>query len=341
MKKIKIGNKCIGENQSVFIIAEIGSNHNQDIKTAKKLIDAAVWAGADAVKFQSIRYDELYLDKKTNSGIRKLFKQIQLRENWHKELFNYCGKKGILFFSAPTYLKAVDILEELEVKLYKIASPQTATFPQLIEKIARLKKPIIMSTGYCTLKEVDRAVKIVEKIENKKLALLHCISQYPTRPESANLEFIKTLKKIYNIPVGFSDHTLCWEITVASVAMGADIIEKHITLSRNQKGPDHFFALEPDKFEKMIKSIRIIEKSVSKETKLRISRKEAKILGKIKMRVLAKHNLPKGKKLKLTKDIIFRRDTEGIDAWKIYSTKKLRLKRNIKKNQSIRAVDLY
>jgi len=141
LKSFKIGEKFIGKGKT-FIIAEIGSNHNQNIDTAKKLIDVAVEAGADAVKFQSIKYDKLYIQKE-NTEMEKLFKKIQLRENWYKELFDYCRTKQILFFSAPTYIEAVDALEKVNVKLYKIASPQTATFPQLIERIAVLKKPII------------------------------------------------------------------------------------------------------------------------------------------------------------------------------------------------------
>jgi len=259
LKSFKIGEKFIGKGKT-FIIAEIGSNHNQNIDTAKKLIDVAVEAGADAVKFQSIKYDKLYIQKE-NTEMEKLFKKIQLRENWYKELFDYCRTKQILFFSAPTYIEAVDALEKVNVKLYKIASPQTATFPQLIERIAVLKKPIIMSTGYCTLEEIDRVVKIVKRIGNNKLTLLHCISEYPTNPKEVNLKFIQTLKHVYKVPVGFSDHTLGWEIALAAVAIGADTIEKHLTLSRNQKGPDHFFALEPKEFKRMVKDIRTVEES--------------------------------------------------------------------------------
>lgn len=341
MKNIKIGNKFIGDNYPVFIIAEIGSNHNQNINTAKKLIDIAVRSGADAVKFQSLKYEELYSHNKLNKGIKKLFKQIELKEDWYNELFNYCSKKQILFFSAPTYLKAIDILENIKVKLYKIASPQTISSPHLIEKIASLNKPIIMSTGFCTFKEIDRAVALVKKTGNNKLALLHCVSLYPTKPEETNLKFIGTLKKIYHFPVGFSDHTLGWKVTIAAVAIGANIIEKHLTLSRKQKGPDHSFSLEPDEFGEMIKNIRLVEKTIGKGYKLKISKREAKMLNKIRIGILAKRNLIKGEKLNLKKDLIFSRDSKGIDVWKIYSSKEFKLKRNIKKNQPIQTVDLY
>ncbi len=330
-KNFKIGRKIIGGDKS-FIIAEIGSNHNQSIDTAKKLIDIVVESGADAVKFQSIKYDELYIPDK-DSGMESLFEQIQLKEEWYEELWSYCDKKGTLFFSAPTYLRAVDFLEKLDIKLYKIASPQTATFPQLIEKITVLKKPIIMSTGYCTLEEIDRAVKLVEKTDDKKLALLHCISEYPTKPEIANLNFIQTLKDAYNIPVGFSDHTLGWEVTLAAVALGADIIEKHVTLSRSQKGPDHFFSLEPDEFKKMVKDIRTVKESIGSGIKLQITENEIKMLNKIRMKAVANHDIFKGTKLNKEKDIIFRRNINGIDAWEIYRAHILNAKRDIKEGE--------
>ncbi|MBA7580652.1 N,N'-diacetyllegionaminic acid synthase [subsurface metagenome] len=333
LKNFRIGKKLIGKGK-IFIIAEIGSNHNQNIDTAKKLIDVAVEAGADAVKFQSIKYDMLYI-KKENTETEKLFEKIQLKEDWHKELFDYCRTKQILFCSAPTYLEAVDILERINVKLYKIASPQTATSPQLIEKIAKLRKPIIMSTGYCTLEEIDRAVKIVEKMGNNKLTLLHCISEYPTNPKEVNIKFIQTLKQVYKVPVGFSDHTLGWEITLAAVAIGADIIEKHITLSRNQKGPDHFFALEPKEFKRMVEDIQTVEESIGNGVKLKITTNETKILNKIRMKAIAKNDISKGAKLNKKEDIIFRRINRGMDAWEIYRACNLIVRRNIKKGEPL------
>lgn len=329
-KSFKIGEKVIGRGET-FIIAEIGSNHNQDIKTAKNLIDVSAELGADAVKFQSINYDQLYACREEDNETKRLFEQIKLREDWYEEFSRYCDKKKIVFFSAPTYLKSVDILKRLNVKLYKIASPQTATYPQLIEKIAGLDKPIIMSTGYCTSEQIDRAVEIVRKSGNEKLALLHCISEYPLDSKNANLKFIQTLKDTYNAPVGFSDHTLGWVITIAAVAMGADIIEKHITLSRSQEGPDHFFALEPAEFEKMVKDIRAVEESIGGGTRLQITEDESETLNKIRMRAIAGRDILKGAKLSKSEDIIFRRDNDGIDAWEIYEACNLIAERNIKK----------
>jgi N,N'-diacetyllegionaminate synthase len=192
-----------------------------------------------------------------------------------------------------------------------------------------------MSTGYCTLEEIDRAVKIVEEAGNEKLALLHCISEYPAKPRDVNLEFIQTLKQAYNIPVGFSDHTLGWKVTLAAVAKGADIIEKHITLSRDSDGPDHYFAVEPPELEEMIKDIRTVEESFGTGRKLRITRDEANSLSKIRMRAVAKRDFSAGEIIDKEKDVAFRRTRTGIDAWEIYRADKLILGKNIKKGEAL------
>lgn len=331
---MKIGNRLIGDGNPIFIIAEIGSNHNGNMGQAKKLIDAAVESGADAAKFQSLKYDELYVPKK-DSEMEQLFRQIELKEEWLEELSSYCDKKNIIFFSAPTYPKAVDLLENLNVKLHKIASPQTATYPQLIEKVAKLDKPIIMSTGYCTFEEIDRARKIVNKVGNDKIALLHCVSEYPMDPKDANLEFIRTLKSAYKIPVGFSDHSLKWDITIAAVALGANIIEKHITLSRDQSGPDHFFALEPHEFKNMVRNIRTVENSIGSGTKLEITEKESDFLAELKMRAIAVKNISRKTKLNTETDVHFKRSHDGIDAWDIYKATEIIAKKDIKKDEAI------
>lgn len=333
---INVDGRNIGGGNPCFIIAEIGSNHSQDINTAKKLIDASINAGADAVKFQSLKYDELYEDIKENQEMKDLFEKIELKEEWYEELSNYCNEKGVIFFSAPTYPRAVDLLEKIDVKLYKIASPQTATFPQLIKKVSDLNKPIIMSVGYCDSKEIDRAVQIVKDTGNNKLALLHCVSEYPTDPKIANLKFIQSLKNTYNFPVGFSDHTLGWQVTIAAVVMGADIIEKHITLSREQDGPDHSFALEPAEFEVMVKDIRKVDRKVEnsfgKEIKTEITDCESKILESIRMKAFANRDINEGEVIDKDKDLIFRRSKHGIDAWDLYKAESIISKKKIYKH---------
>lgn len=244
----------------VFIIAEIGSNHNQDIKRAFELMDIAKETGADAVKFQSLQLDKLMDKREITQEDRQLFQKIKLDESWYLPLFEYAAKIGIECISAPTYLEAVSLLKECGANYMKIASPQTYGFPALIKEIAQLGIPTIMSTGYCKDEEIDRAVSLfLEHGDGKNLSLLHCISQYPTDYRNVNLRYILKLREKYQLPVGFSDHTMGNTAVYAAVAMGATIIEKHITISRQDAGPDHHFASEPKEFCEMVKQVRNLE----------------------------------------------------------------------------------
>lgn len=244
----------------VFIIAEIGSNHNQDIKRAFELMDVAKETGADAVKFQSLQLNKLFQRRDITQEDEELFQQIKLEEDWYPPLFEYAKKIGIECISAPTYLQAVSLLQECQANYMKIASPQTYGFPALIKEVALSGIPTIMSTGYCKDEEIERAVSLFFKYGNKdNLALLHCISQYPTDSDNVNLLYMLKLKERYRLPVGFSDHTMGNTAAYAAVAMGAAIIEKHITISRQDTGPDHHFASEPEEFCEMVKQIRNLE----------------------------------------------------------------------------------
>ena len=235
----------------VFIIAEIGSNHNQDINRAFELMEVAKEAGADAVKFQSLRLDKLIKHDEITAEDKILFSKIKLEENWYEKLFSYAKKLNIECISAPTYLEAIPLLVKCGAKYMKIASPQTYGYPKLIKEIAKTDIPTIMSTGYCELNEIERAVKLFLKYGKKdNLTLLHCISEYPTILQHVNLHYMTTLQKIYDVKIGYSDHTLGDCAVYSAVALGAKVIEKHMTLSRNDDGPDYFFALEPNEFKK-------------------------------------------------------------------------------------------
>uniref|UniRef100_UPI00404B58C8 N-acetylneuraminate synthase family protein n=1 Tax=Fulvivirga sp. TaxID=1931237 RepID=UPI00404B58C8 len=202
-------------SNSTFVIADIGSNHMQDLILAKESIDAAAEAGADAIKFQSIQLNELYLDP--DPATAAFIKKLEFPEEWHYILKEYCDAKGIIFFSSPTYLRAVDLLEEVNVPLYKIASAQVGTFPQIVEKVAALQKPVIFSTGIAAYDEVVQAVRIFEKHHNYEYIILHCNSIYPTPPERVNLQMIKTYQAMFHQPVGYSDHTVGIHIASAAV----------------------------------------------------------------------------------------------------------------------------
>jgi len=313
---IKVGNIDI-KNGRAFVIADIGSNHLQDLTIAKESIDAAIESGADAVKFQSINLNELYLkpDLKTSNFIRKL----EFPENWHKILNDYCIKKGIIFFSSPTYLKAVDILEDINVPIYKLASAQVGTFPQIVEKVAKLNKPTIFSSGISNYEEITKAVSIFEKHGNKKYMILHCNSIYPTPPEKVNLKLMDTYKSMFGCPVGFSDHSIGINTSLAAVAIGAQIIEKHFTLDRKFSSPDSTqFASDPLEMKNLIDNIRNIEKSINiQNSRFKIQNEELEFKNSIKYRVILKRNINKGEIVSKS-DINFKRFPNGIDCREVF-----------------------
>lgn len=326
-QKILIGEKLISKKSPAFIIGEIGSNHDGSIKQAKELIDLAKEVGVDAVKFQSLKFGQLYLpgDKK----LENLHKKIDLPESAFAELFDYTHKKGLIFLSSPTYFRSIDILEELGVKAYKVASPITVGFQSLILAMAKKNKAMIVSTGYCTLQEIDRAVKTVAESGNRKLVLLHCLASYPIfRAEDVNLGFMQILGKRYNCLVGFSDHTMSVSVPAVAVSMGAKVIEKHFTLSRKLDGPDHWFALEPKELFEMVKNIREAEKIIGDQKIILPSEKKMK--KKIMMKLVAASDLSAGSVLK-SENFIFRRAHGGIEEYKINRVLGKKIKKPIKK----------
>lgn len=295
-KKITIWNHIISEDSPTFIIWEIWSNHNQDIDIAKEMIDVAVDAWLDAVKFQSLNYDEVYNNIIENQ--KELFEKIELKENWYKELKNYCDNKNIIFLSAPTYLKSIDLLENLNVSTYKIASPQTKYCLPIVELVSKLNKSVFLSTWYCYQKDIENAVNIFRKNNNPNLLLFHCTSQYPTLAEDSKLWTIKFLKEKFDCLVGFSDHTMWHNITLSAVAAGAKFIEKHFTLDRNMKWPDHSFALIPEELKNMVNAIREFEKSWWIKNDELINR-ELKLIPWTEYKIISKSKIIKWKKITL------------------------------------------
>lgn len=254
--KLRVKDRYIGEGEACFIIAEIGSNHDGKLSQAKELINQARRAGADCVKFQSFRADELVA---RNHPTYNILKRLQLPESWHYELSEYCKKKKILFSSTPFYLAAVDILKDIAVPFYKIASGDLTYYP-LVEKIARLKKPIFLSTGMAYLPEVKKTVKRIKQYHHNIVAL-HCVSIYPPRIDEINLNSLVVLRRELGLLVGLSDHTGSISVAISAQAMGACVIERHFTLSRRLKGPDHRFAMQPGEFKLMVNEIRQLERA--------------------------------------------------------------------------------
>ena len=259
MNKIMIKNHLVGEGEPTFIIAEAGSNHDGKKEQVKKLIDIAADAGVDAVKFQAFKADKLF----NSEEIVKKLEKIEFKDDWYEEIFEYAHNKGIILLFSVFDEKTVDILSNYDMSAYKIASYEFLHFP-LLNKIIKKNKPIILSTGMANLLEVEKVINWINSRGNNQIILMHCVSQYPTQIDDVNLKSITALKR-YNMPVGFSDHTLGIYASIAAVAMGSDIIEKHFTISRSMKGPDHSYSLEPSELKEMVNGIRQVDKMLGVE----------------------------------------------------------------------------
>ncbi|HQG40818.1 MAG TPA: pseudaminic acid synthase [Spirochaetales bacterium] len=276
-EKIYIGNKEISVESPVYFVAELSANHNQKLEDALALIKAAKESGADAVKVQTYTPDTITLCCnselfKIQSGsiwdgqfLYDLYKEAQTPWEWHEELMHYAQKNELDFFSSPFDKTAVEFLEHLNVPAYKIASFELVDLP-LIERVAATGKPVILSTGMATFEEIDEAIRTVLSTGNEKIVLLKCTSAYPASAGDMNLRVIPYLIKKYGFPVGLSDHTLGYSIPVVAVALGACMVEKHLTLSRTIKGPDSAFSLEPHEFKKMVDFTRSAQKSLGEVT---------------------------------------------------------------------------
>ena len=286
-----------------FIIAEAGVNHNGSFELAKQLVDKAVWAGVDCIKFQTFNSKNLvsaqaqkaeYQKKTTDSNESQLdmLRKLELSHEQFTELQTYCNQKGIMFLSTPFDLESIDFLAELGVKTWKIPSGEITNYP-FLRAIAKRKESVIMSTGMCTLDEVRNAVGVLNEFGTKDITLLHCTTEYPAPYDSVNLNAMLTLKKEFGFNVGYSDHSNGIEITVAAVAMGATVIEKHFTLDKNMEGPDHKASLEPDELKQMVLSIRNVEAALGDGTK-QPSEAEKKNIAIARKSIVAKCDIKKG-----------------------------------------------
>ena len=311
---------------SVFIIAEAGVNHNGSIELAFKLIDAAVESGADAVKFQTFKAENL-VSKNTQkakyqiqtidpseSQLDMLIK-LELNVDVHKKLIKYCNAKGIMFLSSPFDHDSIDLLNELGLKIFKIPSGEITNLPYL-RRIGSLTKQVILSTGMSTLKEVGDALTILVDSGTKKenITVLHANTMYPTPMKDVNLNAMQTIQKEFDVAVGYSDHTLGIEIDIAAVAMGASIVEKHFTLDRTMEGPDHIASLEPEELKAMVNAIRSIEKALGDGFKIP-SRSEQPNMIAARKSIVANQMIKKGDML-TEENIVVKRPGNGISPMK-------------------------
>ena len=285
-----------------LIIAEAGVNHNGSLEMAKTLVDIAKDCGADYVKFQTAKVDSLvskYADmakyQKENTGKnesqKEMLKKLLLSFDDFMKLADYCKDKKITFISTPFDIDSIHFLNDL-VPLWKIPSGEVTNLPYLIE-IAKTHKKVILSTGMCTIEEVEDAVNILYKYGTKDITLLHCTTQYPTPVEAVNLKAMLELKKKFNVEVGYSDHTAGIEVPIAAAAMGAKVIEKHFTISKLLKGPDHKASLEPEELKNMILAIRNIEKAMGSGEKMPVKEEKENICI-VRKSIVASRDIKKG-----------------------------------------------
>ena len=303
-----------------FIIAEAGVNHNGSIEIAKELIDKAKAAGADAIKFQTFKAEKLvsktadkaaYQKKTTskNESHYEMLRRLELDEEDHQELMNHCRKRKITFLSSPFDEASADLLERMGIRMFKIPSGELTNLP-FLQHIAKKNKPIIMSTGMSTLEEVEEALDAIFHAGNKKVTLLHCVTEYPAPFKEVNLKAMLTLEKAFNLPVGYSDHTKGIEIAIAAVALGAKIIEKHFTLDKNMEGPDHRASIDPLELKQMIKAIRNVEASLGDGVKKPASC-ELKNINIARKSIVATRDIGKGEKITKAK-VALKRPGNGI-----------------------------
>jgi sialic acid synthase SpsE len=263
--EVNIGRDKVGLNHPCYIVAEIGSNHNQDWELALKHIDAAVEAGANAVKFQTFKA-ERHISEKANSPsylntkkkLYEIIKSLELNRDWQRPLYDYCEKKNITFFSSPCDTEAVDQLEKIGVLAHKVASFDLPDLG-LIRSIAEKHKTIILSTGLADWMEIQRAVDVCREVGNENIIILQCTSLYPAPVHLANLKAMQSMSVAFNVLTGYSDHTNSDTVACAAVAMGACLIEKHFTVDKKLPGPDHPFAMEPYELKRMVARIRETE----------------------------------------------------------------------------------
>ncbi|MGN9133991.1 N-acetylneuraminate synthase [Clostridium sp. HCP1S3_B4] len=286
-----------------LIIAEAGVNHNGNIEIAKKLVDVAKDSGADIVKFQTFKTNDVVCKnmkkadyQKETSGSKEsqyeMLKKLELSYDMHIELIEYCKKKNIELLSTPFDIKSIEFLDKLGFNTLKIPSGEITNYPYL-KKIGESHKNVILSTGMSTLEEIRQAVNILKKYGTKNISILHCNTEYPTPMKDVNLKAINTIKNEFKVKVGYSDHTEGIEVPIAAVAMGAEIIEKHFTLDKNMEGPDHKASLEPYELKSMVKSIRNIELAMGNGIK-EPSSSEKKNINIVRKFIVANKNIKKG-----------------------------------------------
>lgn len=325
--------------KKVLIIAEAGVNHNGDISIARRLVDAAAEAGADIVKFQTFKAENLvtkdagkaeYQKRNQNDGDTSqysMLKRLELSDADHRALADYCRSKGIRFWSTAFDSESIEYLHSMKMALWKIPSGEITNYPYL-RQIARFNEPVIMSTGMSTEDDIDRALQALvgNGLDRDKITLLHCNTEYPTPMEDVNLRAMETMRKKFSLPVGYSDHTRGIEVPIAAVALGATVIEKHFTLSRHMEGPDHRASLEPNELHAMVTAIRNIERALGSADK-KVSESERKNIAIARKSIVAKRLIKVGEQF-TEENLAVKRPGNGLSPMLWEEVKGLRAKRD-------------
>ncbi len=309
------------KNKKILIIAEAGVNHNGKLNYAKKLIMAASKAGADFVKFQTFNPDEMIIkttelanyqknNLKKKISQYKMLKKYELNKKWYKNLIDCCKKNKIKFISSPFDISSIHFLKKLNLDYVKIPSGEIDNYPYLIE-IASLKKKTILSTGMSTLNEIDFALRTLLKfgLSKKKISILHCHTDYPSNIKDLNLNSIKTIKKVFKLQTGYSDHSMGITAPIVAAALGSEIIEKHLTLDKKLSGPDHQASINPKEFSQMVASVRQVEKMLGNGKKIPTNRElKNKVL--VRKSIVARKKISMGEKF-TTSNITTKRPAMG------------------------------
>ncbi len=352
MKTIKIKNRKIGDGQTVFIVAELGINHNGDLALAKKMIKSAKKCGADAVKIQSFITEELIGDKnleytyksqgkKVTETQYHMFKRYELDKKAQKELFDFASKQNIILFSTPqdSNFKTVDYLcsKEINMPAIKVGSDDLTNLPML-SYYAKKMKPLIISAGMATLEEIKDAVNIIERSGNKNLIILKCTAAYPAQSKDLNLLQIAVLRKMFNKIIGFSDHTVGSTAAVAAVILGATVIEKHFTVDKNLPGPDHWFSSDPKEFKQMVEQIRQAE-MMPGNTDFSLSEAEKTQRIAARRSLMTVEPIQKGQMIK-EDQIVFKRPGSGLSIKHLYKIVGKKAKHDFPKGYIFKTSDL-
>lgn len=350
MNRIKIAEyKYIGENQPCFIIAEAGINHNGDISIAKKMIDAAKECGVDAIKFQTFKAEEFILDinetytyksqgKEITESMYEMFKRYEFTEEQWIEIADYCKKQNIIFFSTPQNASDLDfLLSIVDLPVIKVGADDLTNI-DLLSYYASKGKPMIISAGMAYISEIEDAVEAIREKGNSELMILHCVSSYPAEAEDVNLKKMGTISKAFEVITGFSDHTIGTTASVGAVTLGAKIIEKHFTLDKNMKGPDHWFSSDVDELKKLVNDIRYIEKALG-SSMVKPTKNEMEMRKTCRRSIVTREDLKKNQVITKA-DLQFKRPGNGLPPKFVEYIVGKTAKEEIKKNKLIDLNDI-